>query len=123
MPGRAAADAWAGLFRPELGRRLAPLVAGVLLLALPLLADARLAPGGLPALAPAARRLALAGCAWLGIALAPLLIARSAPAVWASTLGGEMHPALRALLVVASGADPAGAGRSFRTPGSRPCSG
>ena len=112
MPGRAAADAWTGLFRPELGRRLTPLVAGVLLLALPLLADARLAPGGLPALAPAARRLALAGCAWLGIALAPLLIARSSPAVWASTLGGEMHPALRALLVVAGGADPAGSGRS-----------
>ncbi|HVG96732.1 MAG TPA: hypothetical protein VNK05_07530 [Chloroflexota bacterium] len=112
MPGRAAADAWTGLFRPELGRRLTPPVAGVLLLALPLLADARLAPGGLPALAPAARRLALAGCAWLGIALAPLLIARSVPAVWASTLGGEMHPSLRALLVVAGGADPAGSGRS-----------
>ena len=48
VPGLALAQGWASLALPELGRRIVPPLLGVAVLALPVLADARLRPGGLP---------------------------------------------------------------------------
>jgi hypothetical protein len=82
VPGRALAEAGASLLQPALGARVTPLLLGAVALAIPVLADARLAPAGLPSFAPAARRWLLAAGEVAGIALAPLLIARWVTVDW-----------------------------------------